>query len=86
MALGVIKQADVDDLVVVGGASRIPWLRRSLRTHFPSPTQMHMTDAVVNAVRQPVGFTHLLGRREPVLARHRVSAVLLNPFATNTQS
>lgn len=46
-------QSDVDDVVVVGGASRMPWLRRSLRGYFPPTTLMHMADAVVNAVRVP---------------------------------
>ena len=44
-------QQDVDDLVVVGGASRMPWLRKALRKSFPQRTAMHMTDAAINAVR-----------------------------------
>lgn len=43
-------QEDVDDLIVVGGASRMPWLRKALRNHFPQRTVMHMTDADINAV------------------------------------
>jgi molecular chaperone DnaK (HSP70) len=43
-------QENVDDLIVVGGASRMPWLRKALRNHFPQRTAMHMTDAAINAV------------------------------------
>jgi 1,6-anhydro-N-acetylmuramate kinase len=46
-----VVQQDVDDLVVVGGASRMPWLRKALRAYFPRHTAMHMTDAAINAVR-----------------------------------
>ena len=40
----------MDDLVVVGGASRMPWLRSNLRKLFPASTAMHMTDEAINAV------------------------------------
>jgi molecular chaperone DnaK (HSP70) len=46
----LLVQKDVDDLIVVGGASRMPWLREALRNHFPQRTVMHMTDADINAV------------------------------------
>lgn len=46
-------QADVHDVVVVGGASRMPGLRAHLEKMFPAhyQTQLHMTDEKLNAVR-----------------------------------
>ena len=47
-----ILQAEVHDVVVVGGASRMPGLRGHLEKLFPVhyQAQLHMTDAVVDAV------------------------------------
>ena len=44
----------MQDVVVVGGASRMPGLRAHLEKMFPrdSLTRLHMTDAALNAVRQ----------------------------------
>jgi hypothetical protein len=45
-------QADVHDVVVVGGASRMTGLRDRLELMFPAhfQTSLHMTDATINAV------------------------------------
>lgn len=46
-------------MVVVGGASRLPWLRTALRAYFPRTTLMHMTDELINAVGAGLVEAHL---------------------------